>query len=304
MHRRGGYNMTGVQRLGLGAARIGIAMLAATSGVSRAQILLPEPPAEIAAADILERRGETIDLDTEFTDQTGRRVHLRDYFDGDRPVVLVFGYFTCPVVCPVVFNNTQTVFNELAWTLGKEYRAVTVSFDHSDTPSAAANQREVYLRGVDRAAGDDPWPFLTGSAEEIRKLTESAGWQFKYLPATGDFSHPTGIIIASPDGVVSNYLYGVRYEERQLRLALLDASDGRIGDVFDRILLRCYHYDPDAGSYVLAARKVMTYAGSATVIILGSVIFALVRVDRHRTRAAHAGAAGASDANKEQADQA
>lgn len=249
-----------------------------------AQVLLKEPPATLAAADIVEHRGETAALDTRFTDQTGKPVRFGDFFDGKRPVVLVLGYFTCPVVCPVVFHNTQSVFNELAWKLGKEYRAVTISFDHTDTPSMAADQQAALLGGVRRKTSDEAWPFLTGSAEEVRRLCDSLGWEYSYIPKTGDFAHPTGLIVLSPDGEISNYLYGVKYKERQLRLSLVAASDGKIGDVFDRILLRCCNYDPDAGGYVLAAQKVMKYAGLTTVALLTGVIGALVTLDRRRTR--------------------
>ncbi len=255
------------------------------------QVLLSEPPAAMAAADILERRGEEIALHATFTDQTGRAVRIADLFDGERPVVFVLGYFNCPIVCPVVIGNAQRAFNELAWTLGREYRAVTVSFDHRDTYEAAAGQHKAYLAGVDRATGPEAWPFLTGSAEQIRTLCDSLGWKYEFIPKTGDFAHPTAIIIASPDGKVSNYLYGVKYQARQVRLSLVDASEGKVGSIFDRILLRCYHYDPNEGSYVLAAQRVMTAAGLLTVTLLTGVIAALVQFDRTRTRRARLAAA-------------
>ena len=236
------------------------------------------------AANIEEKRGEPIALDAVFTDQDGREVEIGDYFDGQRPVVLVLGYFDCPLVCPVVFNNAQGVFNDLAWTLGKEYRALTVSFDHRDTPAKAASHQSASLAGVDRATGPDAWPFLTGDAEQIGRLCDSLGWRYRFLPRTGEFSHPTAIIVLSPDGKISNYLYGVKYKERQLRLSLIDASEGKIGGVFDRIILRCYHYDPTAGSYVIAAQTVMSIAGLVTVVLLVAVVVFLLRLDRRRTR--------------------
>ncbi len=256
------------------------------AGSAPAQVILDEPPPDMAAADIAEMRGELAALDTIFTDQDGNAVRVGDYFDGERPVVLVFGYFSCPVVCPVVFNNTKKVFNDLAWTLGDEYRALTISFDHRDTAQAAYAERGAALAGVTRYTDESAWPFLTGNATTIREFCDSVGWKYKYLPEAGEFSHPTAIIVLSPDGKVSNYLYGVAYKERQLRLALVDASDGKVGDIFDRILLRCYHYDPNAGSYVLAAQRVMTFAGLTTVALLSSVIAALVSFDRRRTRRA------------------
>ncbi len=249
-----------------------------------AQPLLKETPPDLAAADIVEHRGESIPLDLVFTDSTGKKVLLSDYFDGTRPVVLIPGYFTCPVVCPVVFNNAQAVFNELAWATGDKYQALTISFDQRDTPEQAAEKKESMMAGLRSSTGPDAWAFLTGDVRTIRRFYDSVGYIYKYIPRTDDFSHPTGIIILTPDGEVSNYLYGVKYQQQQFRLALLDASDGKIGDVFDRILLRCYHYDPNAGGYVLAARNVMTLAGLITMTILGSVIGLLVLMDRRRTR--------------------
>lgn len=268
---------------------------------ARAQLILDEPPPDMAAADIVERRGELAALDVEFTNTKGERVRVGDYFDGERPVALVFGYFNCPVVCPVVFNNAKKVFNDLAWKLGDEYRALTISFDHTDTHDAARVEQAAALAGIDRFTDESAWPYLTGDAESIREFCDSVGWKYKYLPKTGDFSHPTAIIILSPDGRVSNYLYGVAFQERQLRLALVDASDGKVGDFFDRVLLRCYHYDPDAGSYVLAAQRVMTFAGLLTVALLSGVIAALVSFDRRRTRRAQL-EAGAATSTPEQSE--
>jgi protein SCO1/2 len=268
---------------------------------ARAQLILDEPPPDMAAADIVERRGELAALDVEFTNTKGERVGVGDYFDGERPVALVFGYFNCPVVCPVVFNNAKKVFNDLAWKLGDEYRALTISFDHTDTHDAARVEQAAALAGIDRFTDESAWPYLTGDAESIREFCDSVGWKYKYLPKTGDFSHPTAIIILSPDGRVSNYLYGVAFQERQLRLALVDASDGKVGDFFDRVLLRCYHYDPDAGSYVLAAQRVMTFAGLLTVALLSGVIAALVSFDRRRTRRAQL-EAGAATSTPEQSE--
>lgn len=271
----------------LQAIRLGAVVCATwAASFAPAQVILKEPPPDMAAADIEEKRGEMAALDVEFTDQNGKRVRVGDYFDGERPVVLVMGYFNCPVVCPVVFNNSKKVINELAWTLGAEYRALTISFDHTDTPAKAMAEQGAALAGVNRWTDQSAWPFLTGDAAAIRQFCDSIGWKYKYLPKTGDFSHPTAIIILSPEGRVSNYLYGVAYKERQLRLALVDASDGKVGDFFDRVLLRCYHYDPNAGSYVLAAQRVMTFAGLTTVALLSGVIAALVSFDRRRVRRA------------------
>lgn len=274
------------------ACAVAIAVSAAFG--ARAQVLLSEPPPDMAAADIVDLRGEMVAKDLVFTDHNGKPVRIGDLFDGERPVVLTLGYLTCPLVCPLVFENARATMNELSWTMGNEYRAFSLSFSHHDTPEGAAAYRDAMLMGVRAKANDDVWPFLTGDAETIRAFCDSVGWKYKYLPKTKDFSHPTAIIILSPDGEISNYLYGVSFKERQLRLALVDASNGKVGDVFDRILLRCYHYDPNAGSYVLAAQRVMTIAGGLTVALLGGVVGGLIILDHRRTRRTRARAQQAS----------
>lgn len=234
--------------------------------------------------DVLEKRGDALPLDLTFTNARGETVLLRDYFDGRRPVVLVLGYYDCPLLCDLVFNKTLSAFKELNLTLGDDYRALTVSFDHTNTTAEASGKQAAMLAGYDGEQGEEPWAFLTASAGNARAIADAVGYEYKFLPETGEFSHPAAIVIVSPDGVVSNYLYGVQFPERQLRLALLDAADGRIGGVFDKILLFCYHYDPDASSYALAARKVMTVGAVTTAVLLGGALGALFWNDRRRSR--------------------
>lgn len=270
------------------------AALCAAPARATAQTLQSEVPEPMRGVDVAERRGESLPLNLEYTDARGRTVRLADYFDGRRPVVLLLGYYDCPLLCDVVFNKTLQAFKSLKLTLGEDYRAVTISFDHTNTTAQAAGKQAAMLAGYDGERGEAPWAFLTSSATNAKAIAEAVGYTYKYLPESGEFSHPAAIVVVSPDGVVSNYLYGVQFPERQMRLALLDAADGKVGDFFDKVLLYCYHYDPAAGSYAIQARKVMNIAGALTAIGLGSVIAGLFWMERRRRRA---GAADASTTN-------
>lgn len=274
----------GSLRRRIGAFVAALAAAGAVAAPASAQVLQKELPEAMQGVDVFEKRGQSLPLDLTFTNARGEDVLLRDYFDGRRPVVLVLGYYDCPLLCDLVFNKTLSALKTLKLTLGDDYRAVTVSFDHTNTTAEAAGKQAAMLAGYDGEVGEAPWAFLTASAGNARAVADAVGYQYKYLPETGEFSHPAAIVIVSPDGVVSNYLYGVEFPERQMRLALLDAADGKIGGVFDKILLFCYHYDPDASSYALAARKVMTVGAIATAVILGSVLGALIWNDRRRSR--------------------
>lgn len=258
-------------RVGITIALLLAALLCASPAV-RAQQLLDKPPAEKLGTQLTEKRGDKIPLDLEFTDAQGKPVMLRDYFDGKRPVVLILGYYTCPLLCTVVFNGAQKAFNEVAFTLGDEYRAVTVSFDHTNTTAEAAGRQAAMLAGYKTDVAPKSWDFLTSDAANARKLADAVGYHYVYLPESGEFSHPAAIVILTPDGTVSNYMYGVSFPAKQLRLALLDAADGKIGGIFDKILLYCYHFDPKANTYALQAFRVMQVAGLATVVLLGGAI--------------------------------
>jgi len=263
---------------------LGLALSGAVGAPAQGQVLQDELPEAMQGVDVQEKRGHTLPLDLTFTDARGETVLLRDLFDGELPVVLLLGYYDCPLLCDLVFNKTLTAFKELNLTLGKDYRAVTISFDHTNTTAEAAGKQAAMLAGYDGEEGKRPWAFLTASAGNARAIADAVGYTYKYLPETGEFSHPAAICIVSPEGVVSNYLYGVEFPERQLRLALLDAADGRIGGVFDKILLFCYHYDPDAGSYAVMGRRVMTIGAILTAITLGGFLGVMFWLDRRRTR--------------------
>lgn len=263
---------------------------------AHAQIIPTERPDEIKGLDIKERLGGQVDLGLEFTDSTGKRVTLGQYFrDGGKPVVLALVYFRCPMQCPTIMNNMVARFNELDWSIGEKYNVVVVSFDPTETPKAAAEQKLHSTFGYSRPhpkSLDASWAFLTGDAINSRRLADQVGFMYRYLPESNEYSHPTVIFVLTPEGVVSRYLYGVNYPSNNLRMALMDASGGKIGTLADRLLMFCFHYDPAAGAYSVSAMRVMQVGGAAAAGLVGLVMGRMWMIERRRRRTALAALTG------------
>ncbi len=291
------YNLfSATLRFACGGARIAgfvvvLAMLFAHSPGARAQLLLDESPAKTLGADIVERRGQFVPQNLTFTDAAGRSVTLGDYIDGEMPVILVLGYYDCPLLCTLVFNGVQDAVNGIPFDLGDDFRIVTVSFDHTNTTDMARAKQDAFLAGYKDEIPDEKngWVFLTADASNARALAESVGYAYAYLPESGEFAHAACITLLTDKGKVSSYLYGTTFPPQQLRLALVDAADGKIGGFFDSVFLHyCYIYDPNANSYVISAMAMMRIAGALTVLAIGSSLtFLFWSSSRVRRRAAH-----------------
>jgi len=278
------------------ASAVACAVVASWAPLAGAQLFLPDGPEEFQGVDIIERRGEQVPLDTPLMTADGERVVLGDYFDGERPVVLVLAYYTCPMQCQLVMNASMDAFKKLNWDLGDEYRALNISFDPRDTNEDARQWRDDLYYGYNRAkktpADGDGWEFFNAREEDSKAICDAVGFGYKYVPSAGDYSHPSAIIVLSPDGTVSNYLYGIHYPEDQLKLALQDAGDGKIGSLYDKVLFRCFLYDPNANSYVADAMLLMRISAGLTVALLGGGIGLLAWQSRRKARRA-----GARDSN-------
>jgi protein SCO1/2 len=244
--------------------------------VGMAASAVPAPLREIGFDQNL---NEFVPLDTTFRDEAGRTVRLGDYF-GRRPVVLVFAYYDCPMLCTLVINGLSSALNVLSLSAGNEFEIVTVSFDPRDTPATATAKKAIYLDRYKRPGAADGWHFLTGDQPSIDRLTKAAGFRYVWDKDTRQFAHPTGVIVLTPDGRLARYLFGIEYGPRDLRFALVEASAGKVGSAVDSLLLYCYHYDPMTGRYGLAIMKAMRLAGAATVLALGSFIVLMVRRER------------------------
>ena len=225
-----------------------------------------------------------VPLETAFRDEAGRTVRLGAYF-GTRPVVLVFAYYDCPMLCTLVINGLSSALNVLSLSPGQDFEIVTVSFDARDTPASASAKKAVYLDRYKRPGAAAGWHFLTGDQASIDRLTKAAGFRYVWDTETKQFAHPTGVIVLTPDGRLARYLFGIEYGPRDLRFAIVEASAGKIGSAVDSLLLYCYHYDPMTGRYGLAIMRAVRLAGAATVLALGGCILVMVlREKRTRTQ--------------------
>jgi len=239
---------------------------------------MPAALREIGFDQYLDR---PIPLDVTFRDESGRTVRIGDYF-GSRPVVLVFAYYDCPMLCTQVLNGLASALNVLSLTPGKDFEIVTVSFNPADTPASAAAKKSVYIERYKHDGAAQSWHFLSGDQPSIERLTKAAGFRYVWDAATKQFAHPSGIIVLTPDGRLARYLFGIEYGPRDLRYAIVEASEGRVGNVADALLLYCYHYDPMTGRYGLVIMRALRLAAVATVLALGSFIVVMVR--REHTR--------------------
>lgn len=264
------------------AFRIAISVLIAYAA-SAAQSSFPDtalpaseslPPA-LVGVGIDEHLGDPLPLDAVFFDETGRRIRLSRLFGGARPVLFNFAYYKCPMLCNLVLAGMVEGIKGLGWTPGKEFEVVTLSIDPRDGPEQAQAKKKTHIEAVGRPEAAQGWHFLTGKPDEINRVARALGFNYHYNRATDDFSHAAAIYAISPQGKICRYLYGVQYPPKDLRLALLEAKDGRELSIGDKVLLFCYHYDADAKGYVLLAQNTMRAGGyavfAAMVLLLGGL---------------------------------
>lgn len=241
-----------------------------------------------AAPDDLEGVGVTEHLDAQlplelpFFDSGGRRVTLKDYFDGERPVVLTLNYSNCPMLCSLQLNGLFEGLQGLEWDLGENFQMITVSIDPKESPERSALTKQKYLKLYGRPGVGGGWHMLTGKDENIRKLADTIGFGYRFVEQTREYAHAAVTFILTPDGRVSRYLYGIEYDPQTLRLSLVEAGEGKVGSTLDRFLLTCFHYDETKGRYGPAAVKIMRLGGAVTIVLLGGVLLMFWRSDLKR----------------------
>ena len=211
-----------------------------------------------------------------FRDETGRAVRLGDYF-GKRPMILNLVYYQCPMLCGEVLSGLESGLRVLKFDVGKEFDVLTVSFDPHETSEMASAKKAEYLKRYGRSGAAAGWHFLTGPQESIDALTTAAGFQYQYDARTGQFAHATALMVLTPEGKIAQYFYGVEYAPKDLRLALVQASEKKIGTVVDQVLLYCYHYDPATGKYGAIVSRVLQISAAATILVLSILIAVLFR---------------------------
>jgi protein SCO1/2 len=241
----------------------------------------PAPPAAEAPKILRDvgfdqHLGDIVPLEAVFRDESGRAVKLGDYF-GRRPVVLSLAYYECPMLCTVTLNGLASALDVLAFDPGRDFEVVTVSFEPKETPELAAAKKAAYLRRYKRPGAAAAWHFLTGDAEAIRRLTGAVGFRYAWDERTKQYAHASGIVVLTADGRLARYLYGVEYAPKDLRFAIVEASQGRILSPVDRLLLYCYHYDPELGRYGKSVMALLRVAAVLTLGAIGAMIFGLRR---------------------------
>jgi len=243
-------------------------------------------PPKFQEVTFSQRLGEQLPMDATLTDEEGRSVRLGDYFD-KKPVMLAFVYYQCPMLCPLVLNGISSSLKVVPFEVGKDFDVVVVSFDARDTYEAANAKKRAHLQHwavTDTASG---WHFLTGEEAEIRKVTQAAGFTYQWDDTTQQFAHVSGVLVATPDGRLARYFYGVEYSPKDLRLALVDSGEGRLGSVVDELLLYCFHYDPTSGRYGAVFMNIIRLGGVLTVLLVAGFVV-LMRWREGRQVAGHA----------------
>jgi len=241
--------------------------LVAITLVVRADAQIAHTPRELQHVGVNEHLDGPLPLETPFRDHTGRPTTLGALLDGKRPLVLQFAYHTCPVVCSMITNNLAAGLKGVPWTIGKEYDVVTISIDPNESLERTAAKRTAMLNEYGRGVTGG-WHFLVGDEKAIAAVTAAAGFEYQYDERQKQWGHPSVVFVVKPNGHLARYLYGIEFPSSDLRLGLLEASEGRHISTVEKLILYCYHYDPQGGKYVLVAMRVMQVGAGGVAIVL------------------------------------
>lgn len=245
-------------------------------------------PPQLKTVGIEQKLGEQLPLDAAFQDENGETVKLGSYFNRKKPVVLALVYYECPMLCNEVLNGLTGSLKGVSFDAGNEFDVVAISFDarENDKPGLAKSKKESYLnrygRGGEAANG---WHFLTGTQSEIDKVTQAVGFNYIYDEKTNQFAHAGGIMITTPEGKLSRYLYGIDYAPKDLKFSLMDSAQEKIGNPVEQLFLYCFHYDPASGKYGLAILRALRLMAVATVFGIVGMLFVFWRINRNKAAA-------------------
>jgi protein SCO1/2 len=282
--------------MGFAAAMTAAAVVSASAQAK--QPMAPESVPSSAPLPILKDVGidqkldQPVPVDATFVDETGRTVRLGSYFAGGKPVVLQMAYYRCPMLCTIIQRGLVAALKTLNVDAGKDFTVVVVSIDPGETPALAEEKRQEFLERYDRADVAGGVHFLTGREDAIKALASAVGFRYTYDPSIGQYAHPAAVMVLTPEARVSRYLFGVEFAPRDLKFALMEASDNRIGSVVDQALLYCYHYDPASGKYGFAIMTVIRIGAILTLLALGIFIVMHLRRDRRQVSAVDRTATG------------
>lgn len=245
---------------------LAVAACLLTGGVLPAQIARPIDALE--GVGVEEHLNAVLPLDAQFTNDAGRTIRLQELFDGKRPVILSLNYSNCPMLCSLQLNGLVDVLQQVKLNVGDDFQVVSVSIDPLETTVRARETKQRYMKEYGRPGTGHGWHFLTGRKENIDRVAETVGFGYEYIPERKEYAHAAVFMICTPDGRISRYIYGVRFDPQTIRLSLVEAADGKIGTTLDQVLLYCFHYDATAGSYAATAVSIMKVGGGVTVVAL------------------------------------
>jgi protein SCO1/2 len=237
-------------------------------------------PAEIEGVDVVEKLDTQVPLDAPLMNEMGQQVTLRDCLAEGKPAVLQLGYFGCPMLCDQVSQGLLKSMKELDLNIGTDFNFIYISFDHRETRVEAYQKKLSYQKQYERDGAGEGWHFLVGSKVAVQTIADAVGFKYKWVESSQQFSHPAVLIVLTPEGRASRYLYGVQFPKRTLQLSLVEASEGKIGSTIDRVMMFCFKYDPSTGRYTVAATNLMRLGGVLTAIILGSWIARMLVKER------------------------
>jgi protein SCO1 len=240
-------------------------------------------PPTLQNVGIEQRLDSQVPPDLAFRDETGQAVKLGDYF-GKKPLLLDLVYYNCPMLCGESLAGLTGALRLVKFDAGNEFDVVIVSFDPREAPDQAAAKKADYVKRYGRPGTAAGWHFLTGSPESINALTKAVGFQYQYDARLNQFAHATAIMVLTPQGHISRYFYGVDFPPKDLRMGLVEASQAKIGNAVDQVLLYCYHYDPATGKYGAVIVNILRLAAAATVLILGGFLLIMFRLERSLPR--------------------
>jgi protein SCO1 len=257
-------------------AALGVVMACVLSvGTARAQAVATQEeatPRELKSVKVDEKLDSPLPRDATFHDQDGKLTTLGSILDGKRPTLLTFAYFNCPVLCSLILNSAVASLVKVPWTIGKEFDVVTISIDPAETSERAKSKRDSLLAQYGRGDASHGWHFLMGSESQIARVADAVGYRFHYDDDTKQYAHPATLILIKPDGRVSRYLYGLEYPPTDMRLGLLEASQGKLISTAEQILMFCYRYDAHQGKYVVMATRVMQIGAGGIALVLGGFL--------------------------------
>ncbi|WP_435007010.1 SCO family protein [Tundrisphaera lichenicola] len=270
------------------ASKAGRAFLAAVCVVVGFGTLARAQPGGVLKDVAFDQHLDTqIPLTLPFKDGEGRDVQLSDYF-GKRPVFLVMGYKNCPLLCSQVLGELTRSLRPLDASVGKDFDILSVSIDPKESPEQADAQRRIYLKRYNRPGSESGWNALVGSQESIQQLARAIGFKYEFSPRTGKYAHAAGFVLLTPAGRISRYFFGVEYPARELKYAIAQATESKIGSPINKLILYCYEYDPTTGKYTFAIMNTIRVFGVATALALGTFFVVMVRRDRRMARATRA----------------